>query len=165
MLIFFFFLMIRRPPRSTLFPYTTLFRSRAALALGMAAHFDDLWLYPAALGVLVLSKAHNVLRAAVVPRVLPGAMSLTSANARTSVFGLVTAGVFGGIGAGLAWALGFPWLLWATAAVFTCGAVLALRLPRHVDVPTGELPADVLSTAPQPVATGRRRRQIGRAHV
>src|SRR2546426_11832266 len=26
-LVFFFFLMIRRPPRSTLFPYTTLFRS------------------------------------------------------------------------------------------------------------------------------------------
>src|SRR5438876_8523971 len=28
--LFFFFLMIRRPPRSTLFPYTTLFRSREA---------------------------------------------------------------------------------------------------------------------------------------
>src|SRR6266446_9186754 len=27
---FFFFLMIRRPPRSTLFPYTTLFRSRSS---------------------------------------------------------------------------------------------------------------------------------------
>src|SRR5256885_16029432 len=27
---FFFFLMIRRPPRSTLFPYTTLFRSAVA---------------------------------------------------------------------------------------------------------------------------------------
>src|SRR5258708_14445432 len=27
--LFFFFLMIRRPPRSTLFPYTTLFRSLA----------------------------------------------------------------------------------------------------------------------------------------
>src|SRR2546430_17567535 len=26
-IIYFFFLMIRRPPRSTLFPYTTLFRS------------------------------------------------------------------------------------------------------------------------------------------
>src|SRR3712207_9409617 len=116
--------MIRRPPRSTLFPYTTLFRSRAA----------------------------------VVPRVLPGAMSLTSANARTSVFGLVTAGVFGGLGARLAWALGFPWLLWATAAVFACRAVLALRLPRHVDVPTAELPAAVLSTAPPPVATGWRPR-------
>src|SRR3712207_7585095 len=31
----FFFLMIRRPPRSTLFPYTTLFRSnRASILLG-----------------------------------------------------------------------------------------------------------------------------------
>src|SRR2546427_3535561 len=29
---FFFFLMIRRPPRSTLFPYTTLFRSQSTLA-------------------------------------------------------------------------------------------------------------------------------------
>src|SRR2546429_7239287 len=28
--LFFFFLMIRRPPRSTLFPYTTLFRSNLA---------------------------------------------------------------------------------------------------------------------------------------
>src|SRR5262249_62372580 len=31
-LSFFFFLMIRRPPRSTLFPYTTLFRSCAGTA-------------------------------------------------------------------------------------------------------------------------------------
>src|SRR3712207_8761755 len=38
----FFFLMIRRPPRSTLFPYTTLFRSQTPLdipcGLGEAAH-------------------------------------------------------------------------------------------------------------------------------
>src|SRR3712207_7981406 len=35
--IFFFFLMIRRPPRSTLFPYTTLFRSlRETLPVGRA---------------------------------------------------------------------------------------------------------------------------------
>src|SRR3712207_8653133 len=42
LLVFFFFLMIRRPPRSTLFPYTTLFRSppgapRRADAQGCAA--------------------------------------------------------------------------------------------------------------------------------
>src|SRR2546430_8944902 len=30
--VFFFFLMIRRPPRSTLFPYTTLFRSHPGFA-------------------------------------------------------------------------------------------------------------------------------------
>src|SRR2546422_675025 len=32
--LLFFFLMIRRPPRSTLFPYTTLFRSRAVQSAG-----------------------------------------------------------------------------------------------------------------------------------
>src|SRR2546426_8176838 len=48
--LFFFFLMIRRPPRSTLFPYTTLFRSLStfgtaawqlpsALAFGIAEQF------------------------------------------------------------------------------------------------------------------------------
>src|SRR3712207_8689254 len=31
-MLFIFFLMIRRPPRSTLFPYTTLFRSRGPRA-------------------------------------------------------------------------------------------------------------------------------------
>ncbi|MGY1751886.1 MFS transporter [Blastococcus sp. SYSU D01042] len=132
---------------------------RAALALFMAAHFDDLLLYPAALGVLVLSKAHNVLRAAVVPRVLPSALSLTSANARLSVFGLATSGVAGAIGAGVAWAVGFAPELWLTAAVFAAAGVLAARLPRHVDVPAGELPADVLSTTEIPVP-GRRRRRV-----
>src|SRR3712207_7880465 len=34
---YFFFLMIRRPPRSTLFPYTTLFRSRSPASGGAMA--------------------------------------------------------------------------------------------------------------------------------
>src|SRR6266511_5632566 len=38
MLFLFFFLMIRRPPRSTLFPYTTLFRSNRARAGGSRRH-------------------------------------------------------------------------------------------------------------------------------
>src|SRR5256885_3932407 len=40
--LFFFFLMIRRPPRSTLFPYTTLFRSpgRHARARRLQDQFD-----------------------------------------------------------------------------------------------------------------------------
>src|SRR2546427_8541706 len=35
---FFFFLMIRRPPRSTLFPYTTLFRSQRERAAQLLEH-------------------------------------------------------------------------------------------------------------------------------
>jgi len=92
--------------------------------------------------------------------VLPRAMSLTSANARLSVFGLATAAVAGGIGGGLASGLGFDWELGATAAVFLVGGALAIRLPRHVDVPAGELPADVLTTAEIPVGAGRRRRRV-----
>src|SRR5258708_39418442 len=38
--LLFFFLMIRRPPRSTLFPYTTLFRSGADVAL-IARNMQD----------------------------------------------------------------------------------------------------------------------------
>src|SRR5256885_5576584 len=39
---FFFFLMIRRPPRSTLFPYTTLFRSAQMRQLAdLAGQFKD----------------------------------------------------------------------------------------------------------------------------
>src|SRR2546430_12888975 len=38
MAIYFFFLMIRRPPRSTLFPYTTLFRSEAGLHRCIVGH-------------------------------------------------------------------------------------------------------------------------------
>src|SRR5260370_9954360 len=37
----FFFLMIRRPPRSTLFPYTTLFRSRRAAPRRRAPRAGD----------------------------------------------------------------------------------------------------------------------------
>ena len=37
----FFFLMIRRPPRSTLFPYTTLFRSLEAAKSRAIAEFQD----------------------------------------------------------------------------------------------------------------------------
>src|SRR5256885_17270316 len=42
---FFFFLMIRRPPRSTLFPYTTLFRSTGGMSGFMVALVAALWAY------------------------------------------------------------------------------------------------------------------------
>src|SRR2546430_12006833 len=54
-LCLFFFLMIRRPPRSTLFPYTTLFRSRRDLSSNdgrvsygeTQAERGDAWLHAA----------------------------------------------------------------------------------------------------------------------
>src|SRR5256885_6521537 len=48
--------MIRRPPRSTLFPYTTLFRSSAALALMLVADLGDAF----KLQGVDAAKAHNI---------------------------------------------------------------------------------------------------------
>src|SRR3712207_8934192 len=42
----FFFLMIRRPPRSTLFPYTTLFRSRGLRGRGTRRRLPWPWPIP-----------------------------------------------------------------------------------------------------------------------
>src|SRR2546430_5762580 len=64
----FFFLMIRRPPRSTLFPYTTLFRSRmtAGYPFSAVVGHDDLRLalllnavHPAIGGVLVRGRSEE----------------------------------------------------------------------------------------------------------
>src|SRR5256885_13340192 len=55
---FFFFLMIRRPPRSTLFPYTTLFRSDILPALlGTSGNFEVIVF--GLLMVLVRSEEHT----------------------------------------------------------------------------------------------------------
>src|SRR2546429_1696064 len=62
-LIFFFFLMIRRPPRSTLFPYTTLFRSPQVLGdeidLPRPLCFERLGLAHQPLERLVRSEEHT----------------------------------------------------------------------------------------------------------
>src|SRR2546430_17318080 len=56
--LFFFFLMIRRPPRSTLFPYTTLFRSLLGVAIAVAgmlvAHPEKTQYFPLIVGIPLL---------------------------------------------------------------------------------------------------------------
>src|SRR2546430_13618463 len=53
---FFFFLMIRRPPRSTLFPYTTLFRS-----IGVVRHAGTIVSAPTGQGAMHLRQPVHVL--------------------------------------------------------------------------------------------------------
>ena len=119
---------------------------RAVLAWIMAAQFDNgLALYPAAFGALVLSKAYAVLRGACLPRVLPAGMTLVSANARLSMFGLGAAAVGGGLVAGIINLTGsYPLALRITAAICVVAAVLSLRLPAAVDSSDGEAEATVV---------------------
>src|SRR5256885_11160435 len=58
--LFFFFLMIRRPPRSTLFPYTTLFRSCWAHLLRDFEAMRDRGGQSQELGETLLAQAHQM---------------------------------------------------------------------------------------------------------
>src|SRR2546430_17449220 len=62
-LLFFFFLMIRRPPRSTLFPYTTLFRSLGFRKLRDLEFYEDDPLIKRILGLKVLPDVSTISRA------------------------------------------------------------------------------------------------------
>ncbi|TYB46924.1 MFS transporter [Actinomadura chibensis] len=118
---------------------------RALLCWAMASalpHGDQVTFLPAAFGVLVLSKAFGVLRAAVTPRVLPDQITLVTANARASFAGLIAASVTAPVGAGLALLIGADWVLRIGTIVFLLGVVFTMRLPQHVDVPEAECRPD-----------------------
>ena len=108
---------------------------RAILALVMAGHPTELLvLYPCALGSLVFSKAYGVVRAAAAPRLVPPGMSLTSANARLSIFGLGSTLVAGGfIGVVIKITGSYSLGLYITAIAFAACAFFSFRLPAQID--------------------------------
>ena len=80
---------------------TMAIRAFLCWVLATAVVTESAWMFPAALGVLVASKAYGVTRAAAVPRLLPPDLTLVKANARVSLAGIVGAGLSAPI-AGLA---------------------------------------------------------------
>ncbi len=133
------------------------FAGRAVLAVVMALNYDNWGLYPAALGVMVLSKSFQVLKAAVTPRVLPTKITLATTNSRLTTFGMVAGGLFGAVAGGITLLWGSPGALYYTAVLAVFGTVLSLRIPRWVESTAGEVPASLRSTARgrrQPVGRG-----------
>ncbi|WP_095757198.1 hypothetical protein [Streptomyces xinghaiensis] len=117
-----------------------LVRALLALALSGAVATGGLELYPAALGVLVASKAYGVVRSAVVPRLLPSKIALVKANSRVTLAGLLATGVAAPIGAGLQ-VVGLAWPLYGAFVVFIAGTFLSFSLPPKVDSAKGETAA------------------------
>jgi len=95
------------------------------------------WLFPAALGCLVASRAYNVTRASAMPRLLPPGMGLVAANSRQSLAGVVGM-VLGGAVAGAAAKVGPEWSLRVAFLIYLVGTVLAVKLPARVDSSLGE---------------------------
>ncbi|MEV4876045.1 MFS transporter [Streptomyces cyaneofuscatus] len=125
--------------------------ARALLALTMsgAVATGGLELYPAALGVLVSSKAYGVVRSAVVPRLLPPKFSLVKANSRVTLAGLLATGVAAPIGAGLQ-TIGSAWPLYGACAIFIAGTFLAFSMPPKVDSAKGERRARLIDPQDHP---------------
>ncbi|MEU6978633.1 MULTISPECIES: MFS transporter [unclassified Streptomyces] len=120
--------------------------TRAVLAIAMsgAVATGGIQLYPAALGVLVASKAYGVVRSAVVPRLLPPDFSLVKANSRVTLAGLLATGIAAPVGAGLQ-LIGPAWPLYGACALFLLGTFWALRMPHKVDSAKGERRAHLLT--------------------
>lgn len=160
------------------------FGLRTALAIILVFNFDSWVLYPAALGMMVLSKSFSVLKSAVTPRVLPPEIDLVRVNSRLTVFGLLG----GTIGAGaLAGALALVTgssmaTLWLAAVITVLGAYLSMRIPSWVEVTEGEVPATltyhgddrhtevidrtrVMPEADAGPKSGKRRQPLGRAVI
>ncbi len=114
-----------------------LARAMLALMLASAVVSGTFELYPAALGVLVASKAYGVVRSAVVPRLLPPNFSLVKANSRVTLGGLLATGVAAPIGA-LLQSLGARYPLYGAFVIFIAGTFLSFSLPPKVDSAKGE---------------------------
>ncbi|GAA1165634.1 MFS transporter [Nocardioides aquiterrae] len=116
---------------------TMAIRAFLCWVLAGAVQTESTWLFPAALGVLVASKAYGVTRAAAVPRLLPQDFTLVKANGRVSMSGIVGVAVSGPI-AGLASLAGPEWVLRYAFLLFVAATIAAVRLPPAVDSSAGE---------------------------
>ncbi|MEV4760859.1 MFS transporter [Micromonospora sp. NPDC049559] len=105
---------------------------RAFLAWLISDYLHGFGLYPAAFGVLALSRAYGVARSAAVPRLLPEGLNLSQAGARASVYGTVAGAVVAPLGLAAFW-VGPQWSLRVASVIFLVGMVISLRLPPRAD--------------------------------
>jgi hypothetical protein len=105
---------------------------RAFLAYVISDHLFGWGLYPAAFGVLALSRAYGVARSAAVPRLLPEGVGLSQVGARASVYGTFAGAVVAPLGL-LAFKIGPQWPLRVAMVIFVVGMVVSLRLPPRAD--------------------------------
>ncbi|MFI7069046.1 MFS transporter [Micromonospora sediminicola] len=130
---------------------------RAFLAWLISDYIGGFGLYPAAFGVLALSRAYGVARSAAVPRLLPEGLGLSQVGARASVYGTVAGALVAPIGLAAFW-FGPQWPLRVASVIFLIGMVISLRLPPKADSEPPE-------RLPHPLRAMRRRdgeRPLGR---
>jgi MFS family permease len=134
---------------------TMAIRAFLCWVLATAVVTESKWLFPAALGVLVSSKAYGVTKAAAAPRLVPPGVTLVKGNARISLAGVVGAAVSAPLAA-LAASFGSEWSLRYGFLVFVLATILTILLPSKVDSSQGEVRLELM---PGPTARANPQRQ------
>ncbi|MDY7105756.1 MAG: MFS transporter [Actinomycetota bacterium] len=118
--------------------------TRAFVALLMTRHLDSLLLFPEAFVMLVMGKAYQVARSALVPMTVRDRASLVGANSKLALLSAI-AGAIAVVPAGaVSFAFGSQWVVFLAMLLFTTAAVLAWKLPKE---PVATEPADVAELA------------------
>ena len=119
--------------------------SRALVSLLMIRHVDELWLFPEAFALLVMTKAYAVAKSAYVPSTASGERALVAANSRLALVAAVATPAGAMPAAVLAWAGGAPWVM--ALAMVTFAGTTALSVGQLGEAPPGG-PQDTASSAP-----------------
>ncbi len=107
---------------------------RAILAVVLVGRLDSLWLFPAAFGLLVLSRVHGITRNSLLPLALDTPRALVAANARLAWISVLAGGLAALLGVLAAWIAGSDGPLVLAAVAGLSVAVIGRRLPE----PDGE---------------------------
>ncbi len=112
---------------------------RAVVCLYMATVVHSVLLYPCALVVLILSKAHAVAKSALVPATVHSPAEFVKAGGRLAIIATV-AGFLGAVPAALVWKVfDASWALRLAAVAYAGAAVMAVRIrpapPARMDPP------------------------------
>ncbi len=113
---------------------------RAALAALLVFQLDSWLLFPAAFGLLVLSRVYAISRHALLPTVLDEARELVAANGRLAWIGTLAGGAVAPFGLLAVWVAGPPGALALAVVAALATARIGLRLP---DPDPSDIPAEL----------------------
>lgn len=116
------------------FALSLTFAARIVLTVWLLTNFHSWVLYPAALGMMVMSKSFGVLKSSVTPRLMPPNIDLVRTNARLTILGhIVGSGGVGAIAAGVSFLFTPREALWVIIVISLMGLYSCVLIPRKAE--------------------------------
>jgi MFS family permease len=114
---------------------------RVVFALLMARWVNGMLLFPAALGLLILSKTHSVVKSSLVPSAVRSPKDLVEANGKLAMLAAIVGFAAAAPASAILKLSGGDWVLRVAAVVYLAATVAALRLRPALPTAPGDQPA------------------------